>query len=210
MASNWPYVSTGSVIGLAPNSPIPKPVIPMLLAYLRITRLKWVLPTVDVKRYVDSAKYQIYLFFCWISPTIRNIFLIYIMCSIVSWLHTFTNYLFYGSQWFSPIILATCFHISVTHWYAFLWNVCNLLILKCLCCYILHFYQAPVVIHDSLLNRLFRRRSKKTSMLRVTGLRVGNSLGTGEFPAQMASYAENVSIWWRHHATTLVTMGRWC
>ena len=22
---------------------------------------------------------------------------------------------------------------------------------------------------------------------------------TGEFPAQMASYAENVSIWWRHH-----------
>ena len=23
---------------------------------------------------------------------------------------------------------------------------------------------------------------------------------TGEFPAQMASNAENVSIWWRHHA----------
>ena len=23
--------------------------------------------------------------------------------------------------------------------------------------------------------------------------------GTGEFPAQMASNAENVSIWWRHH-----------
>ena len=27
----------------------------------------------------------------------------------------------------------------------------------------------------------------------------GNSPGTGEVPAQMASYAENVSIWWRHH-----------
>ena len=40
---------------------------------------------------------------------------------------------------------------------------------------------------------------KKTSKLRVTGLRAGNSPGTGEFPAQMASYAENVSIWWRHH-----------
>ena len=25
--------------------------------------------------------------------------------------------------------------------------------------------------------------------------------GTGEFPAQRASYAENVSIWWRHHET---------
>ena len=23
--------------------------------------------------------------------------------------------------------------------------------------------------------------------------------GSGEFPAQMASNAENVSIWWRHH-----------
>ena len=54
--------------------------------------------------------------------------------------------------------------------------------------------------HDCLLNRLFRRRSKKTSKLRVTGLCTGNSPGTGEFPAQMASYAENVSIWWRHHA----------
>ena len=35
--------------------------------------------------------------------------------------------------------------------------------------------------HHCLLNRLFRRRSRKTSKLRVTG------------------YAENVSIWWRHH-----------
>ena len=53
--------------------------------------------------------------------------------------------------------------------------------------------------HDCLLNRLFRRRSKKASKLRVTGLCAGNSPGTGEFPAQMASNAENVSIWWRHH-----------
>ena len=48
--------------------------------------------------------------------------------------------------------------------------------------------------HDCLLNRVFRRRSKKTSKLRVTGLCAGNSPGTGEFPAQMASYAENVSF----------------
>ena len=44
-----------------------------------------------------------------------------------------------------------------------------------------------------------RRRLKKTSKLRVTGLCAGNSLVTGEFPAQRASNAENVSIWWRHH-----------
>ena len=53
--------------------------------------------------------------------------------------------------------------------------------------------------HYCLLNRLFRRRSMKTSKLRVTGLRVGNSPGTSEFPAQMASNAENVSISWRRH-----------
>ena len=53
--------------------------------------------------------------------------------------------------------------------------------------------------YDCLLNRLFRRRSNKASKLRVTGLCAGNSPGTGEFPAQMASNAENVSIWWRHH-----------
>ena len=38
--------------------------------------------------------------------------------------------------------------------------------------------------HDCLLMRLFRRRSKKTSKLRVTGLCAVNSLETGEFPAQ--------------------------
>ena len=53
--------------------------------------------------------------------------------------------------------------------------------------------------HDCLLNRPFRRRSKKTSKLRVTGLCAGNSPVTGEFPAQMGSNAENVSIWWHHH-----------
>ena len=57
--------------------------------------------------------------------------------------------------------------------------------------------------HDCLLKRLFRRRSKKASTLCVTGLCEGNSPVTGEFPAQRASDAENVSIWWRHHAMTL-------
>ena len=50
-----------------------------------------------------------------------------------------------------------------------------------------------------LLKRLFRRRPKVTSKLRVTGLCAWNSPGTGEFPAQKASNAEYVSIWWRHH-----------
>ena len=53
--------------------------------------------------------------------------------------------------------------------------------------------------HDCFLNRLFKHRSKKTSKPRVTCLCEGNSPVTGEFPAQRASNAENVSIWWRHH-----------
>ena len=52
---------------------------------------------------------------------------------------------------------------------------------------------------DCLLNRLFRRRSDKTSKLRATGRCEGNSTVTGEFPAQRASNAENVAICWRHH-----------
>ena len=48
---------------------------------------------------------------------------------------------------------------------------------------------------ECLLHRLFRPRSKKTSKLRVTGLCEGNSPVAGEFSAQRASNAENVSMW---------------
>ena len=48
--------------------------------------------------------------------------------------------------------------------------------------------------HGCLLDRLFTRRSKKISKLRVTGLCEGSSPVAGEFPAQRASDAENVSI----------------
>ena len=44
-------------------------------------------------------------------------------------------------------------------------------------------------ITDCLLNRLFRRRSKKTPKFCVTG----------ECPTRKASDAKNVSVWWRHH-----------
>ena len=54
-------------------------------------------------------------------------------------------------------------------------------------------------LQHCLLNRLFGHRWKRTSKLRVTGLCAGNLPVTGEFPAQMAIDAENVSIWWRHH-----------
>ena len=40
---------------------------------------------------------------------------------------------------------------------------------------------------------------RKTWKPRITGLCAGNSPVTDEFHAQMASNAENVFIWWRHH-----------
>ena len=61
--------------------------------------------------------------------------------------------------------------------------------------------------HDYLHNRLFRRRAKKTSKLRVTGLCAGNSPVTGEFPAQRASDAENLSIWSRRHDMFGILLG---
>ena len=45
---------------------------------------------------------------------------------------------------------------------------------------------------DCLLPCLFRHWSKESSKLRVTGFCEGNSPGTGELHAQMASHAENV------------------
>ena len=59
-----------------------------------------------------------------------------------------------------------------------------------------------------LLNRLFTRISKKTSKLRVTGLSVGNSSVTGEFPTQRASNAENVSIRLRYQAVIIIFCSR--
>ena len=53
--------------------------------------------------------------------------------------------------------------------------------------------------HDCLLNRLFRRRSKKTSKLRIMGIREGIPPVTSGFPSHRACNVENVSIRWRHN-----------
>ena len=53
--------------------------------------------------------------------------------------------------------------------------------------------------HGCLLNRLFKRRLKKNIKAPRYWPLCGEFTGSGEFPAQRASCAENVSIWWRHH-----------
>ena len=59
---------------------------------------------------------------------------------------------------------------------------------------------------DCLLSLFFERRSKKTPKLRVTGLCEGNSPVSSEFPAQRASSAENVFIWWRHQEVCPISL----
>ena len=106
-----------------------------------------------------------------------------------------------------PMILCCFYCIHFEIWYIYCWeiNADNTAVTKELI-YTLqwrHNERDGVSNHqpyDCLLMRLFRSRSEKTSNPLVTVLCEGNSPVTGEFPAQRANNAENVSIWWRHHA----------
>ena len=86
----------------------------------------------------------------------------------------------------SQVSTVTCYTIWVLLWY------CNGVIMSTMASQI----TSLTIVYSTVYSR---RRSKKTPKLRVTGLCEGNSPVTGEFPAQRASNAENVSIWWRHH-----------
>ena len=118
-------------------------------------------------------------------------------------------YMFISHNIIIPYFYLPYFHISNNNKYS-----CNLLLHRrsCRALYSLlwrHNGWDSVSNHqpyDCLINRLFRRRSKITPKLCVTGLCVGNSPETGEFPAQKASKAENVFIWLRHHVMERV---RW-
>ena len=68
-----------------------------------------------------------------------------------------------------------------------------------------HYWIPHHICIDCLPNRVFKRRSRKTSKFHVTGLCEGNSPVTGEFPSQKASNAENVFSWWRYHVWAIRT-----
>ena len=83
-----------------------------------------------------------------------------------------------GTYWMNVSLVSEPVHLIALHWR--------------------HNGRDVVSIHwrlDCLLSCLFRCRSMKTSKFRVTGLCEGNPPVTGG----LASNAENVSIWWRHH-----------
>ena len=51
------------------------------------------------------------------------------------------------------------------------------------------------IIYSTVYSGADQRKHQSSSSLALCG----NSPVTGEFPAQMVSNAENVSIWWRHN-----------
>ena len=53
------------------------------------------------------------------------------------------------------------------------------------------------IVYSTVYSGADQRKHQSSVLLAICA---GNSPITGEFPAQMASNAENVSIWWRHHA----------
>ena len=52
------------------------------------------------------------------------------------------------------------------------------------------------IVYSTVYSDTDQRKHQSSASLAICA---GNSLVTGEFPAQMASNAENVSIWWCHH-----------
>ena len=54
-----------------------------------------------------------------------------------------------------------------------------------------------------------RKHQSSASLAFVREIHRGLVNSPGEFPAQMASYAQNVSIWWRHHGQSPCAKGPW-
>ena len=56
------------------------------------------------------------------------------------------------------------------------------------------------IVYSTVYSGTDQRKHQSSALLDVVW---GDSSMTGELPAQRASNAENVSIWWRHHALPL-------
>ena len=67
----------------------------------------------------------------------------------------------------------------------------------------------PMASKIPSLTIVYSTADQRTLELRVTGLCAGNSPVTGEFSAQMASNAENIFIWWRHHVLQAQPISTW-
>ena len=57
-----------------------------------------------------------------------------------------------------------------------------------------------LIHYDDVKWARYRLKSRASRLLTQPFIRAQIKVNIGEFPAQRASNAENVSIWWRHHA----------
>ena len=57
------------------------------------------------------------------------------------------------------------------------------------------------IVYSTVYSDAEQRKHQSSALLAFVQ---GNSPGTCEFPAQMASDAENASIWWRHPESGMV------
>ena len=57
------------------------------------------------------------------------------------------------------------------------------------------------IVYSTVYSDADQRKYQSSAPLALCG----EFTGTGKFPAQMASNAENVSIWWRHHERNWIT-----
>ena len=123
----------------------------------------------------NSLFFCFILIFTYIVQVFSNIFLSNnFLCNIIV-LSTLYSHITYG---YSILVLITKLGPSMLMVTSLLWRHVG--------CDGVSYHQP----HDCLPSPLFRRISKETSKLRVTGLCAGISPVTGEFPAQMASNAD--------------------
>ena len=59
------------------------------------------------------------------------------------------------------------------------------------------------IVYSSIYSGADKKKHQSSASLAFAG----NSPFSGEFPVQMASNAENVSIWWRHHVADPLVSG---
>ena len=85
-------------------------------------------------------------------------------------------------------------------------------IIACYCFQVrnLHYCDAIMGTAESLIQPFIQTQIKVNIKAPRHWPLCGEFTGTGEFPAQRASYAENVSIWWRHHDTPSRTISWTC
>ena len=63
------------------------------------------------------------------------------------------------------------------------------------------------IVYSTVYSGAEQRKHQSSASL---AFYAGNSPVAGEFPAQKASKAENVSIWWRHHAGPVIVAWLLC